>query len=78
MQKYSKVQKETNSRSLIGHCAHMITLMENSKKPPLLPLLSVSQVQVIWFTVMAMEHQMCGDEGTHTTLDEQAQEFIFG
>jgi len=52
-------------------------MIEDSKKPPLLPLLSVSQVQVIWVTVMAMEHQMRDDEGTCVTLDKQAQEFVF-
>ena len=53
-------------------------MMEDSKKPPFLPLLSVSQVQVIWVTVMMVEHQMHGDEGARITLDEQAEEFVFG
>jgi len=53
-------------------------MTEDSKKPPFLLLLSVSQVQVIWVTVMTVEHQMCGDEGARVTLDEQAEEFIFG
>jgi hypothetical protein len=47
-------------------------MTEDSKKPPLLPLLSVSQVQVIWVTVMTVEHQMRGNEGTRVTFDEQA------
>jgi len=55
----------------------MTTMMEDSKKPPFLPLLSVSQVQVIWVTVMTVEHQMHDDEGTHITLDEQAEKFVF-
>jgi len=56
----------------------MTTMTEDSKKPPFLPLLSVNQVQVIWVTVMMVEHQMCGDEGACVTLDEQAKEFVFG
>ena len=53
-------------------------MTEDSKKPPFLPLLSVSQVQVIWVTVMMVEHQMRGDEGTRVTLDKQAKKFVFG
>ena len=55
----------------------MTTMTEDSTKPPFLPLLLVSQIQVIWVTVMMMEHQMRGDEGAHVTLDEQAEEFVF-
>jgi len=56
----------------------MTTMMEDSRKPPFLPLLLVSQVQVIWVTVMTVEHQMRGNEGARITLDEQAEEFVFG
>jgi len=52
-------------------------MTEDSKKPPFLPLLLVSQIQVIWVPVMTVKHQMHGDEGTRITLDEQAEEFVF-